>query len=281
MKGRWADKTVIVTGASAGVGKAAATAFAREGANLLLVARNPKPLKELAADLSDLTKVAVFAMDVADAVECPNLFRKAEYEFGAIHVLVNNAGFHARGSVEKMDSADLGRMIDVNLRAPIILTKLVLPYLRAAGSGAVVNVASLAGCTPVKDAATYSASKFGLRAFSMSLAEELRETDIHIGLVSPGPIDTSFIMEEIDEVTDLTFSQPMRTADEVADAILQVAAGEKFEVKMPAVSGVLTTASYLWPRLRRLLTPLLEKKGRKAKAFYRARNARRRPDQSD
>lgn len=264
-------KTVIVTGASAGVGAAVARAFAECGARLMLVARGQKALREIAEELRPLADVQTMSMDVADAEKCASVLRKAEFEFGAVHYLVNNAGLHVRGPVEANEAADLAAMIDVNLRAPILLSRLALPYLHASGGGAIVNIASLAGCTPVTGAATYSASKFGLRAFTFALAEELRDSGIHVGVVSPGPIDTGFIMSEIDNVTDLTFSQPMSTAEEVADAVLRVAAGEKTEIKMPASSGVLTTVSYLFPGLRRLLLPWLEKKGRKAKAFYKAR----------
>ncbi|MEL7537197.1 MAG: SDR family oxidoreductase [Pseudomonadota bacterium] len=268
---QWRDKAVIVTGASAGVGLACAQAFARLGANLVLVARGPKALKAAAERLESLTRVETVAMDVADASECTNLLRKTEFEFGHVHALINNAGFHQRGPVETIDAADLGQMIDVNLRAPIVLSRLALPYLRKTGEGAIVNVASLAGCTPVEGAAAYSASKFGLRAFSMALADEIRDTAINIGLVSPGPIDTGFIMDQIDEVTDITFSQPMSTSEDVAEAIVKVASGRAFEIKMPAVSGPLTTMSYLFPALRRALKPLLDARGRKAKAYYRQR----------
>ena len=274
----WRGKTVIVTGASAGVGLACAQAFARLGANLMLVARSPKPLKAAADQLSGLTEVRSQSMDVADTTECTNLLRKTEFEFGAVHALVNNAGYHRRGNVDSVDAADLGMMIDVNLRAPIILSKLALPYLRKAGEGAIINVASLAGCTPVQGAATYSASKFGLRAFAMSMADELRGERINIGLVSPGPIDTGFIMDQIDEVADITFSQPMSTATEVAEAVVKVASGQAFEYKMPATSGVLTTVGYLFPSLRRALKPMLEARGRKVKAFYRRRAREQNPD---
>ena len=81
-------------------------------------------------------------------------------------------------------------------------------------------------------------------------------------------------MDEIDEVADLTFSQPMSTAEQVAEAVLQVAEGRAVDVKMPRMSGVMATASYLFPSLKRALRPMLEKKGRKAKAFYKARAAR-------
>ncbi|MEM8982566.1 MAG: SDR family oxidoreductase [Pseudomonadota bacterium] len=274
----WRDKTVIVTGASAGVGLACAQSFARLGANLVLVARSPKPLKAAEEKLATLTNVQSVAMDVADEIECTNLLRKSEYDFGHVHGLINNAGLHERGPVESIDSADLARMIDVNLRAPIVLTRLALPYIRKAGEGAIVNVASLAGCTPVRDAATYSASKFGLRAFSMSLADEIRDSSINIGLVSPGPIDTGFIMDHIDDVADITFSQPMSTAAEVAEAVVKVASGQAFEMKMPPISGFLTTLSYLFPSLRRTLKPMLDARGRRQKEFYRQRARDSQPD---
>ncbi len=267
------NKTVIITGASKGVGKACAERFAALGARLVLVARGSKALKAVAESLGPDQEVMPVAMDVADAGDCANLFRKAEFEFGAVHVLINNAGYHERGPVEKLDAEAMAQMVDVNLKAPIVLTRMALPYLKSAGGGAVVNVASLAGCTPVAGAATYSATKFGLRAFTQSLADELRGSGIHVGAVSPGPIDTGFIMSDIDSVSDITFSQPMSTAEQVADAVVRVARGERAEIKMPAVSGPLTTLSYLFPALRRALKPMLDKKGRKAKEFYRRRAA--------
>ena len=121
------DKTVIITGGSEGVGAAAARQFADAGANLMLVARSKKNLENIANELRDRARVEIFAMDVSDAEACVDLFKKANFEFGRIDVLVNNAGFHQRGPVESIDADDLGRMIDVNLRAPIMLTR--LPYL--------------------------------------------------------------------------------------------------------------------------------------------------------
>ena len=264
--GGFKDKVVVVTGASEGVGAATARAFAKAGAKLMLVARTRKNLEKIAEELRPLTDVQIVAMDVSDAEACLNLVKKAAFEFGAVHVLVNNAGYHERGPVETVEADDLGRMIDVNLRAPIVLSRLALPFLRESEeAGAIINVASLAGRTPVPGAATYSASKFGLRAFSFALAEELRDSKIKIGVVSPGPIDTGFIMSNIDNVTDITFSQPMSTAEEVADEILQLCSGDKREVSMPRVSGWLTMVSYLFPWVSRRLQPMLDKRGREVK----------------
>lgn len=265
------DKTAIITGGSEGVGAATARKFAEHGANLVLVARSKRNLDRIAEELRGKTRVEVIAMDVSDTDACVNLFKKAEFEFGKINILVNNAGYHERGPVESVSVEDLGAMIDVNLKAPIILCKLAIKYLKQAGGGAIINVASLAGRTPVPCAATYSATKFGLRAFTFALGEELRGSDIKLAAVSPGPIDTGFIMSNIDDVTDITFSQPMSTADEVAQEILNLTANKKRERSMPPISGLLTTTMYLFPWLGRLVLPLMIRKGRIVKRKLKAR----------
>lgn len=265
------DLSVIITGASAGVGAATARLFADAGANLMLVARGKRNLESIAEELRDKTHVEIQAMDVADADACVTLVKKAHFEFGRLDVLVNNAGMHARGDFLDNTPADIGSMIDVNLRAPAVLTRLALPYMIENGAGAVINVGSLAGRTPVPGAATYSATKAGLRAITYALAEEIRDSDIKLAVVSPGPIDTGFIMSDIDEVGDLTFSQPMSTAEEVAQTILDLCGNAQTEKSMPASSGVLTTVSYLFPWLSRALRPMLARKGRREKEKWKAR----------
>jgi hypothetical protein len=265
------DKTVIVTGASEGVGAAAARMFADAGANLMLVARSRKNLEAIADELRDKARIEIFPMDVSDADSCVDLFKKTLFEFGRIDVLVNNAGFHARGNVESSSAEDLVRTIDVNLRAPIMLMRLALPHIRESGGGAIINVASLAGRTPVPGSAAYSASKFGLRAFTFSLAEEIRESGIKLAVVSPGPIATQFILADIDKTSDLTFSQPMSSAEEVAQAILDLCGNNQREQSIPAISGILTTLTYLMPWLGRALRPALERKGARVKKEYKAK----------
>lgn len=270
------DKTVIITGGSEGVGAAAARKFAQAGANLVLVARTRKKLEAVATELRDKTRVEIFAMDVADPDACVDLFKKAQFDYGRVDILVNNAGYHARGPVEEIAAGDLGRTIDVNLKAPIMLTRLAIPYIRESGGGAIINVGSLAGRTFVPGSAGYSASKSGLRAFTYALAEELHGSGIKIGIVSPGPIDTGFIMTDIDKTSNLTFSQPMSTADEVAQTILDLCGNKVREVSMPAISGFLTTVMYLMPWLARLLRPTLERRGAAVKQRLKKERAARR-----
>ena len=270
MDNNFKDKTVIITGGSEGVGAATARKFADAGANLMLVARSKKNLESMAEELRPKTRVETVAMDVSDMGACTNLFKKAEFELGSIHALVNNAGFHKRGPVENVAADDLGKIIDVNLRAPIVLSRLAIPYLRKSGGGVIINVGSLAGRMPVPGATTYSASKAGLRAFTMALAEELRGSQIKVATVSPGPIDTGFIMSNIDNVADLTFSQPLCTADEVADEIMKLCLNDNRERSMPPISGFLTTMIYLFPGIGRVMRPVFERRGRRVKRRLKA-----------
>jgi short-subunit dehydrogenase len=270
---RFDDKVVVITGGSAGIGRAAAEQFVAEGARVVLAARGRQALEEAVAELGAERALAV-PTDVADDTAASALLASAAERFGAIHVLVNNAGFNARGRVEAREVGELVKVVDVNLRAPIRLCRLALPHLRQAGGGAIVNVASVAGMVPLEDEATYSASKFGLRAFTLALAEELRGSGVTASVVSPGPVDTGFI--DSPEVPDVVFSQPMSSADQVAALVLDCAADGRPERVVPARSGRLATFAYLLPASRRLLKPLLERKGRAARRRYLAARADRR-----
>jgi len=267
------NKTVIITGASAGVGAACARLFASHKAKLVLVARGEAALNTIAEELRSQCEVLTVVMNVANNDDCLALLEKAEAAFGAVHVIINNAGMHARGDLKTVSPADVAAMVDINMRAPLLLSCAAIPYLQRAGEGAIVNVGSLAGRAPLQGAATYSATKAGLRAFSYALSDELRDSGISVGSVSPGPIDTGFIMDEIDAVEDIVFSQPMSSAEQVAAGILTVASGEEVEVVLPAASAKLTHISYLFPNLRRRLRPKLYEQGRKNKEKYRNRQA--------
>ncbi len=271
-------KTVVITGASAGVGAACARAFAAQRARLVLIARGEAALDAIAKQLRAETEVLAISMDVADTGSCLRMLERAQEVFGAIHCLINNAGTHLRGDVETRSPEDLAAMVDVNLRAPLVLSSAVLPYLRRAGGGSIVMVGSLAGCAPLQGAATYAATKAGLRAFTYALADELRGSGVRVGVVSPGPIDTGFIMDDLDQVEDIVFSQPMSSADQVAEAILELARGKRVEIAMPWSSGKLLNLFYLSPWLRRRLRPLFYEKGRRNKEKYRNRARARLPE---
>jgi short-subunit dehydrogenase len=271
MSQRFQDKVVIITGASAGIGAACARQFLAEGAKVVLTARGKDALEAARRQLGNDERTLAIVADVSDEEVMKGVFQKTVDTFGAIHILVNNAGFNARGAVEDTPASDLARTVDVNLKAPIVLSQLVLPFLRRAGGGSIINVASLAGMVPLDHEATYSATKFGLRAFSFAMAEELRGSNIHVSVVSPGPVETEFLLHDVDSAPDLVFSQPMSTSDEIAELVLACAIDGKRERARPAFGAMMATVAYLFPAVRRLLVPVMESIGRRAKEKYRQR----------
>lgn len=188
---------------------------------------------------------------------------------GALDILVNNAGIHHRGPLLSIEPLALADMITVNLAAPAVLCRAAVPLMRKPGS--IVNVASLAGMVPMPFQVTYGASKAGLRAFSRALRDELAGSGITISVISPGPVDTGFFGAELERVADIVFSQPMSTAEQVANAVMQCIDEGTPEVALPWLSGKLCTLGYLSPPLTRLLRPALEKRGARNKRAYIAR----------
>jgi hypothetical protein len=266
--------TILITGASKGVGAACARVFAKyykDGVNLVLVARQLAPLELLKNELKHITrcKVLLIQADVAQLEQCEILIKRAVDVYDEITVLVNNAGLHHRGNLQSNLAQNLADMVDVNLRAPVFLSSLALPHMTNQQGGAIVMVGSLAGLTPLQGAATYSATKAGLRAFTYALHDELKDQNIKVAIVSPGPIDTGFIMDEIDEVEDIVYSQPMSSAEQVANNILALVNNNKVEIAMPRKSGWLATLAYLFPKLSRAMRDKLYEKGRKNKEKYK------------
>ena len=269
----FSHKTVIITGASEGVGRSCAEHFHREGANVVLVARRMGPLEAL-AETFDPERVLVMSADVADSVALAGLVESTVDRFGNIDGLVNNAGAHFRGPVLTRTAEELSTMVDVNISAPIVLTRLCLPYLMKQ-RGFVVNLASLAGHAPIDGAATYSCNKVALRYFTFALAEELRGTGVRVSAVSPGPVKTSFIMDSLDEVADITFSQTMTTPDHVAEMVLKCALDGQAERVFPRLGARLAVVANLFPTLRRWVKPMLKRKGKRVKDALRNQAADR------
>lgn len=261
----FSHRVVLVTGASAGVGEATARTFADAGARVIVAARGVERLQQVA----DAIGATAIAADVSTTAGCKHLIAQAIAVHGTLDVLINNAGCHHRGPVVERDADQLGEMVDTNLRAPLMLSRLALDALRANDGGAIVNVASIAGQMPLAGSAAYSATKFGLRAFTYALAEELADTHVTVSAVSPGPIATGFILDDIDGVSDITFSQSMSTPEQIAALVLACASDGRVERSRPAISRVMATAGYLVPGISRALRPLLAAKGRRAKARYR------------
>lgn len=226
--GNLSGKTIILTGASQGLGAVMARALAQEGANLALAARSADKLSELAAELGKTTRVAAIPCDVTKDADREALLAKTRATFGTIDVLINNAGVENLGVYAEQDPKAVEQILITNLLAPMLLTRALLPELLARGRGHVVNIASLAGRTGMPYGAAYSGSKGGLAEWSMSLATELHGTGVAVSVICPGFVaDTGmFSRKHTDAPKTLGTSSP----DDVAQAVLKVLQRPRVEV---------------------------------------------------
>jgi len=257
-------KVAIITGASSGVGEAAARAFAGTGAKVVLAARSGEKIASLAKEVGGLA----VPTDVCCLDDLQALVDQAVAAHGRIDVLVNNAAANARGDLDTLEPQGIATVIDTNLKAPLLLTRLALPHLRSSG-GVVVNVASIAGHVPLPHESPYCASKWGLRGFTFALRQELQAAGVAVCVVSPGPISTPFVLDDLDNVPDLVLSQPILTAEQVADAVLACAMDRKRERALARSTLVLARLSATFPWLQEVLRPALEAKGARVKARLR------------
>ena len=179
-------KHVLITGASRGIGEATARCFAKCGARVSLAARSVDALAALATELRGVA----FAVDLLDPTAVDELVPRVEQEMGPIDVLVNNAGLESSQWLAQEDPQWIRDVVRVNLEAPLVLTRAVLPGMLARGRGAVVFTSSLAGTAGFPGMSVYSATKAGLNNAAAALRLELRDTPVTVTLVAPGPVDT-------------------------------------------------------------------------------------------
>lgn len=207
----------LVTGASRGIGLATARALAGAGARVAMLARSAGPLNVAAHEIGALA----VPCDIADEPAVHAALDRVQSAFGAPTILVNNAGAFHLATLERTSGDELRRTIELNLVAPFLLTRMLLPAMRAARRGHVVTIGSIADRATFPENAAYSASKFGARAVHQVLREELRGSGIRATLVSPGATDTP-LWDAIgpDDRTGFTPRSRMLTAGAVADAVL-------------------------------------------------------------
>jgi 3-oxoacyl-[acyl-carrier protein] reductase len=188
------DRVVLVTGAGRGIGRATARAFAFEGAKVALVGRTKKTLSDVQKELKDLgAQSAVLPGDVSDEGVVSRVVAAAEQQLGPVDVLVNNAGIFTVAPVERMDAAVFDRVLAVNLRGPFLMSRAVLPGMKARRRGHVVNVASTAGRRGFAGGGAYCASKFGLAGLSEAMMYEARTSDVRVSVVYPSTVATDLV----------------------------------------------------------------------------------------
>ncbi len=258
---RLADKIVVMTGAAGGIGRAAAAAFCKEGAVLVLTDIREDALVEAASRFASL-RVSTFIHDVTRPESWATLLADVLESHGRIDILVNLAGTVEPGAAGELSVEKIERQVAVNLLGTVFGCRAVLPLMRRQKYGKIINVASLGGIVPMPGEAVYSATKFGIRGYSLSLAAELQGTPIGLTVVCPDSVDTPQLAYELlhDDAV-MSFVNKAISPEAAARGIVKAARSAKREVIVPGTAGTACRIAMAFPGLFFLAVPHLRKTG--------------------
>ncbi|MBA2625280.1 MAG: SDR family NAD(P)-dependent oxidoreductase [Acidimicrobiia bacterium] len=260
---------VLITGCSTGIGRATASHLAGLGLTVFATARRPDTLTDIAH-----AGCRTLALDVTDEDSMRAAVATIEAEHGRVGALVNNAGYSQSGPVEEITSASLRRQFDTNVFGAVRLCQFVLPAMRAAGRGRIVNLSSMGGRMTLPGGGAYHATKYALEAFSDALRYETKGFGVHVVLVEPGPVNTEFgttatastadqptdgpyaaFMQGVDALVARTYAKPPKgsarpeaIAEVIASAITSRRPKTRYLVG-PTAKSIVTTHSLLSDRL--------------------------------
>jgi short-subunit dehydrogenase len=234
------DSTVLLTGATGGIGQAIARALSARGANLILTGRRVDVLEPLAAELG----ARALAVDLSDSAAVERLAGEAP----ETDILVANAALPATGTLETFSVAEIDRALDVNLRAPIVLSHALTPGMLARGRGHLVFISSLSGKAATPRTALYNASKFGLRGFASALRGDLHASGVGVSAIFPGFIRDAGMFADAD--VKLPPGIGTRTPEDVARAVVRAIERDRAEIDVaPLPLRASTVFASLAPQL--------------------------------
>ena len=251
------DQVAIVTGASSGIGRAVAVALAREGADVVLAARNIVALEQVAREVQSLGRQALTVqVDVTQRAEVQRLVETTRTRWGHVDILIANAGEYVRGRIVEMSVERVERAMAINFYGALYGVLAVLPHMLAQRRGHVVLVNTMDAKKPIPLDAPYVSSKAALAGFGEVLRQELYGTGVYVTSVFPGRVDTPMIARL--RVPWISAKMP---ADVVARAIVRSIYRREPEVVLPSVARVLIYLNTLFPRLADQAARLLHLEG--------------------
>ncbi len=242
------DQRILLTGATGGLGSALALELAKSGASLGLVDTEYDQLGELYDKIQPLTDVTTSLADITEAEDQQNIIHDMYSAFGGTDILINNAGIKDFVEFTEQKPAMMDRLLQVNVIAPMQLSRLLLPDMLCRESGHIVNIGSPFGSIASAFFTAYSASKFALRGFSEALRRELDSTQINVTYISPRGIDTANDAQALFNMAEAVKLQP-DAADDVARQIVKAIKKEKKEVYIGLNQTITSRVNGLIPRL--------------------------------
>jgi short-subunit dehydrogenase len=244
-------KTVVITGASSGIGRAAALEFARRGANLVLAARRQELLDEVATACRNLgVECRTIVTDVTLRSDCEHLIDVA----GKVDVLVNNAGFAIFDPIESAKPDDLEAMMQTNYFGTVWCAQAVLPQMLARREGTIVNVASIAGIMGYARMGGYCATKFAMMGFSETLRDEVLGRGVRVAMVCPGTVETQFFVKaERGKMPGASRLILAIKPEHVARVIVRSAEDGKYRRILPVGAALFMRLKEAFPRFAHLL----------------------------
>jgi NADP-dependent 3-hydroxy acid dehydrogenase YdfG len=244
MTKRLENKVALITGASAGIGRACARALAREGAKLVLTARRRERLEHLAAEIKQLGSEAVFLVgDAREEDTAQKTVELATKTFGHLDILINNAGVGNYRNLVDTSAADYDEMMDANMRTTFLFSRHAVPVMIRQKSGLVLMISSMAGVYGFGGEAAYCASKFAQVGFAQGLDKELRPHGIKVGAICPGGVKTEFALGKGrtgESVRQSGMLEPEDVAEAVLFACAQPAGSRIIEIQMRTMAEPLT-----------------------------------------
>jgi 3-oxoacyl-[acyl-carrier protein] reductase len=228
------NKNALITGAGKGIGKAIALALAKEGVNIILVARTQEEIDSVAAKVRSLrVKALAITADVADINSVNTAVEKALAEFGTIDILINNAGIAAFGKFLELEPTDWERIIQVNLMGTYYVTRAVLPNMIERQTGDIINISSTAGLSGNALTSAYSASKFAVLGLTESLMQEVRKYNIRVTALTPSTVATDMAKEL--KLTDGNPEKVMQAEDMAELIIAQLKLNRRVFIKNSSI----------------------------------------------
>jgi len=266
----------VVIGAANGIGAATARRLAAAGVPLVLADVEREPLDALGRALAGPGReVHVWTVDVRDAASLARLRDESLATLGRLHAVINCAAVLRPAGLLDALLDDIWEQVDINLTGTILVARTFLPHLVAQHGGHLVNIASLGGLVPLPGSVIYSATKFGVRGFSLALALEVAPHGVAVSVICPDSADTRQLRAEAQHADSaLSFTSAPLAADDVARAIVRTLRHPRREVLVPGPRGVLIRLLVLFPEVFARAMPLLTWLGRRGQRRYQARHAR-------